>query len=443
MHDNTNHPFSAAIFIVIRRVARIGIIVMLSVLSTQCGVPSASTAEPTPSPPTAILVSSPTPLAATLDMANPTSLPKHPPPSRPRPSPVARFAQLLPDHHGWLLADQELWWTDDGGDHWRAITPALPPATTIAQAAFVDAVHGWLLLVGATESIPGHIYVSAMRTTDSGQTWQISSVTTYTNCFSCMYAASNSAQSDHVHALSFLDAHQGWILVNRTESMNSRSADLFHTGDGGQTWQQIPDPPRFGQLSFVSDRTGWLVGACCTGAPVQLWQTNTGGASWAGVSLPDAPSYRAIVPPTFYAPARGVLAVQLTDDQGSGTGQLEFYRTDDAGASWSLTALLPDPALRGQQADEGLTTVRIIDTMMWAVAVNQQLYLTADGGQTWKIQTRMQDTGGFLTLELFPDHSGWGLILKDNCGDACIQLVRTKDDGQQWQTVALPVTDKR
>jgi prevent-host-death family protein len=60
-----------------------------------------------------------------------------------------------------------------------------------------------------------------------------------------------------------------------------------------------------------------------------------------------------------------------------------------------------------------------------------------------KIQTRMQDTGGFLTLELFPDHSGWGLILKDNCGDACIQLVRTKDDGQQWQTVALPVTDKR
>ncbi len=240
MPDSTNHPFSAAIFIVTRGVARTAIIVMLAMLTTQCGVPSASTAEPIPAPPTVLLVSSPPPLAATAGMASPTALPKHPPPSRPRPSPIVRFAQLLPDHHGWLLANQELWWTNDSGDHWRAITPALPPATAIAQAAFADATHGWLLLVAATDSTPGHARVSAMRTTDTGQTWQLFPVTTYTNCFSCLYAASNSAQSGHVHGLSFLDAHQGWILVNRTETMNSSSADLFRTGDGGQTWQQLP-----------------------------------------------------------------------------------------------------------------------------------------------------------------------------------------------------------
>jgi photosystem II stability/assembly factor-like uncharacterized protein len=155
------------------------------------------------------------------------------------------------------------------------------------------------------------------------------------------------------------------------------------------------------------------------------------------------PPYWAIIRPTFYAPTRGVLPVHLTDDQGQGTGQIAFYRTDDGGASWSLAAHLTDPALRGQEADEGVTTVQIIDAVSWAVGTNRHLFTTVDGGQTWTVRPAVEHGGGFLTVQLVPDQSGWGLLLMDNCSDACIELMRTKGSGQQWQMVSLPVADKR
>lgn len=345
------------------------------------------------------------------------------------PAPEVRAAQLLTAKHGWLLTKQALWWTDDNGDHWRTITPMFVPASTIAQVTFIDIAHGWLVVAAQLDTTPGHAEIRVLQTQNGGQSWQSFRAATYTDCFSC---------TSLTHSLFFLNPEEGWLVINRTETMSSAPAELFHTEDGGRTWHQLPAPPRFGAVRFITPQVGWFFDSCCAAFSYKLWQTHDGGNSWEALTLHDLRPYWAIGLPAFADDSHGLLAVNLIDRQGSSTGQIAFYQTDDAGKNWIHTATFSVPSLVGQQIDEGLLTGNIVTRSTWMLTVNQQLYLTADAGRTWQVKALVEHSGGFTALQLFPDRSGWALLLKDNCASACTVPMRTSDNGQTWQLLPLP-----
>ena len=54
--------------------------------------------------------------------------------------------KLLAPNVGWAATKQKLFWTTDGGEQWKDITPKTSPGRTITSVFFVDPSHGWILL---------------------------------------------------------------------------------------------------------------------------------------------------------------------------------------------------------------------------------------------------------------------------------------------------------
>ena len=72
---------------------------------------------------------------------------------------------LLTESEGWILADQKLFWTADGGKQWTDITPQDASLSHIQSVFFADTVNGWLM--GQTEK-----QFVLFTTVDGGINWQ-------------------------------------------------------------------------------------------------------------------------------------------------------------------------------------------------------------------------------------------------------------------------------
>src|SRR5579884_2430838 len=132
---------------------------------------------------------------------------------------------------GWAMNGLKLWYTTDGGAHWRTITPPrLRDQDVIARVLnirFVDPLHGWL----SAPDIPGGRgrYALTFRTTDGGRSWFHGSE----SCTGCG------------GALSFLDRTRGFSLVRN---------ELYATRDGGETWRRVASTPAPGTIEFADAR---------------------------------------------------------------------------------------------------------------------------------------------------------------------------------------------
>src|SRR5262245_49404873 len=71
---------------------------------------------------------------------------------------------------GWAVVGQQLFWTADGGRHWRDITPLGQRDAEIRAASFSNSQNGWV--VATTPRASGTVDYSLARTTNGGQTWQ-------------------------------------------------------------------------------------------------------------------------------------------------------------------------------------------------------------------------------------------------------------------------------
>jgi len=115
--------------------------------------------------------------------------------------------------------------TPDGGNHWNDVTPPNFPVHPGLTGAFISQNEAWV--VGVTEQ--GLFIVQ--HTNDGGTHWQRSQ-------FSNGPITGTGGIGDPPH---FLNAREGWLDVQRNYSMGAGTTtnDVFHTTDGGRTWQQI------------------------------------------------------------------------------------------------------------------------------------------------------------------------------------------------------------
>lgn len=276
------------------------------------------------------------------------------------PPPSLEAFQLVAPGRGWVLLDQQLHWTDDGGQQWRELTPTLGQATIVA-AHFVDAHTGWLVTVsGLAANAPAY---QLYRTTNGGADWQRRDLD--------LFAPGDPAALPQTVYLDFVDAGTGWLVVRQATSSAFNQGTLFTTYDGGLTWKQLPLPAA-GPVQFTSATDGTLE----TAPPDSgRYVTHDGGATWerlAGTAA-DAPADAAPAGPTdlsLAAPDSGWgRSANGTCDAAGCRLDVSLVATRDGGQTWqpvtlpggqtalTRTFLAPAGAADAQAADsqDGLT----------------------------------------------------------------------------------------
>lgn len=183
--------------------------------------------------------------------------------------------KLIAPNVGWATTGdgslRKLFWTADGGAHWRDITPnpfvnseaqkiemSRRPygveQTSIGDVFFLDTHRGWVLFCcGYTDSKDPNLAIEydLAKTTDAGATWSIARVNIPPD------ANYYNAGDANGGTIEFADSLHGWLTLTSCGG-HSCGGPLLATSDGGRTWRATNggggEP-----LLLVTPTFGWSV----------------------------------------------------------------------------------------------------------------------------------------------------------------------------------------
>ena len=344
---------------------------------------------------------------------SPTSTPTHL-------SPLYK-SHIFVGGHGWASnVDQTIFYnTRNFGEHWLTVTPAglVPEGSGWGTAtSFPNGDIGWICR-SETES-SASLYTS----TDGGREWQTTDLD-----FPC-------------GQISVINADEGYILSDQGVAAGSQYVSLYHTVDGGKTWDlrfehDPADPDDHGlptggmknYFGFLSSNIGVVGGYVPVSGSVYLYRTVDGGVSWIQSECQNSPldenqetSIDKIIrinATTAVLPVRSYLA--------NGNSVTYFCSTTDAADSWQYVGMLEN--------------VEFLDfgSQLTGVAYGQgKMFHTSDGGLTWTETTlglppavtpisldMINDLAGFLIATITPE------TLVDN------RIYMTGNNGKDWQPI--------
>lgn len=340
---------------------------------------------------------------------------------------------LLSENVGWVLLNNQLYWTTSGGASWQNITPATSGVATFRAVFFSNPQQGWI--VTTADDANGNPSYTLLRTADGGVTWQ-------SNGLSFFEPGDPQAVAEAVY-LQFLDAQTGWIVVKQATSSNFNVGLLFKTTDGGQTWTKLAMP--IGEpVSFATSESGWVAGGA---AGNELYYTRDGGVTWlpqtvTGLAVGNGSQQVFYHAPTFIDVEHGVLPVVVTDDA---TASVNLYATTDGGQTWTLTKSIPTtPTL----ATSGHLPLSVFNAALWTfIAPDAQRVLqTSPALGTVAISSSDHYVAGIQILDMASPTVGWAQYGSGTCtananGTICTaetRLLRTSTGGTSWTALTLP-----
>ncbi len=337
--------------------------------------------------------------------------------------------QMFDTQAGWAVTEKgHIIRTTDGGVHWKNVTPKFP-STSGQQKVVADFFTFSIAWVAVSQiATDGTTTVVVFRTTDGGQTWQNTTI----------------QQISPIYQIAFVDAQHGWMLSKQADLASAEAIDILRTTDGGKTWVVVSsalpastDTPPPGQLPFGGDKaglgfldsmTGWITGSFPLNGYVFFYVTRDGGATWNRQTLPFSPNQAStqIVtrPPRFFTATDGILPVSFVTENAS---SLDLYVTHDGGVSWKATT--PIAALAG--------TADFIDMNHGWASDGTLLYVTSDGGQQW---AKLSPGGSFqhvTRLDFVSSHIGWAIGATDSHTPS---LLKTVDGGQTWTVIPYTIS---
>ena len=316
----------------------------------------------------------------------------------------------------------------------------------------INAEVGW---AESMHYLDDPIYSTFLRTTDGGKHWKavlqcfpIVGAKTFVGCMASFNTATSATVQEPV----------------RGNSLQGEYTRIYHTSDGGQTWVRsaldasvLEMPP-----VFVDDLHGWVLltnnfpgvdpGSASIGKEITLYRTSDGGKNWQSIASGPATSQLSVtssdaygVPPltastrmTFINTSIGWLTGTSNHKDTSHYSWL--YVTHDGGVTWKqATLVLPadsfmmNPPTFFTQRDALFPVLTFGPAPHYAHT--SKLFTTHDGGQTWAGTAIPFDItfGGFADMR-----HGWAPI--DGEKQA---IYMTTDSWQHWMKKPIDVALKR
>src|SRR6476660_6261525 len=196
------------------------------------------------------------------------------------------------------------------------------------EISIVDENVVWAICYDGINGLGGPIPIlDFTRTTNGGNTWVPGTVGTDTTL-----AFSN---------ICAISATEAWVAMHKHDF--STCGGLFHTTDGGVTWQQsnpgvVFDNGSFPNFVYFKDALNGIAGGDANGGYFEIYTTADGGVNWTRTPQPNIPE-----PLTGgqYGWFDGYAAVGDTVWFGTNLGQM--YKSTDFGQTWSVYTV--DPAM--------------------------------------------------------------------------------------------------
>lgn len=332
--------------------------------------------------------------------------------------------RLLTADVGWVATERTLFWTTNGGDSWKDITPKAGQGQgreIIKSVFFLDSSSGWVLMAYGGGN--GNAQMEVARTSDAGANWSVAPV-----IIPNLDARATTLEGDG--SIDFIDALDGWLNLAVESSANFRLGLLLATKDGGKTWNFAPYSPGVsGVIEFSSLTDGWLAGGP---GDQQLYVTHDGSKSWKAVSL--APPSQAGAnaehtydqPPAFSDPHHGLLPV--TYSAGDAPSLLALFATEDGGNTWHLARTLLGP--RGAAC---IPSTTVDAFLISASIIGQELVLThvsSDGAPHTSSARVPPGVSNVRRLSFWRHNRGWL--------QSSERLLATADGGVSWTDITPP-----
>ena len=387
------------------------------------------TLSPTSLPATPTLEPSPLPTQAPVSIPEATATTLPGPERLPAGQMVTITAiNMIDASSGWASGglsgeSQHILRTRDGGLTWQDVTPPQPlpekAEILIATAHYQDAETAWAFftLEDGRPLQPAIVW----RTQAGGATWQASQQLDLRG-LEWQFSVSD---------IQFAGPQHGWLMAHVGVGMNHDYIMLFHSQDSGESWQRLIDPYNDGGIqacykpgmTFSDAQQGWLPVNCNGVMPgALLYHTADGGATWEMVYLPspaDQPglfeNYAvacSVDSVAFFSTQMGYAAVTCANyDTDPLTYLYYLYSTQDGGATWT------------EQPYPGGKPTFLNPQTGWTQ--NQDIYQTSDGGATWAKVKAVAWQGEF---DFVSNSLVWAVA---QSGEQ-MALVRSEDGGLLW-----------
>jgi len=311
---------------------------------------------------------------------------------------------------GWAVGqvnsdlNDHLVFTQDGGKTWQERSPqaafqGVPASGLAATPFFTSADQAWVVYASRPgETVPTELTV--WHTADGGLTWQSGGA---------LDLAGLPAEFAIPSDLGFLaDDLHGWIMVHLGVGMSHDYIAVFTTADSGKTWQRVVDSnqtqniagpdqswdlmscPKTG-LAFSDPATAWLSGDCPGLIPnLFLYHSVDGGKTWNQIGLvpPDGQPSDLFsngnegcgVPALVYTSPRTLLIDVNCNNYKTYTATAWLYASEDGGQTFT-TRLLPAPYGNLHFIDPNLGFM--LGTTKEDPTLPAKLFATSDGGRSW------------------------------------------------------------
>jgi hypothetical protein len=307
----------------------------------------------------------------------------------------------------------------------------------------IDEQTGWAIDAGDLNHI--------LRTRDGGRSWR--DVTPYFGYGIPRYFA------DGFFAL---DANTAWAMTPEMPACDVQNwnciripdtALMWHTTDGGRTWQgqfiaAVPLGSMPMSIQFLDAHTGWLL-AMSFNEPdrhYHLYQTTDGGTNWSEImdvsssTAPEVLREKDITAIAFQDSQTGWMSTSeiCCEEHLIKVKEWNIYRSTDAGVTWDKFFLpAPDPLPEtflhntAQCAVQDMQVIlpSVLETTFYCYVYEGLSksyfyfhYHSGDGGDHW---VSFQQTGN---VQFIDASLGWRMTPKEGAYD----LERTQDGGVTW-----------